>query len=840
MMRTGCVPGIVSVIVVCGLIADPVLAAGEADSVAIGTTPAAASAPSTSQAGSNDNSDLAEIVVTGQKRNEHLVDTPVVTQVFSEETIIQAGIQQPSDFLRLTPNVNFYTAENPGDFQINIRGQTSVRLAEPSVALIVDGVPVASAAEFNSALFDLQQIEVLKGSQGAYYGRDASAGAIVITTKPPGNEYEGQATVDYGNFNSVNANVSFGGPIIADVLKFRFALSENGTDGPYTDRNTGENVDRFHELIGRGRLDWDVSDAFKLDLRLTAGKGTGGALAYTPDIGITPGLSPNGSYVHGYHVTQVGSNIDAASIPYTSDVEGRYKRDLFSTSLKADYTLPFATLTSITAYSVSKEIFSGKSLPYSDANDASSDFGAWSAIFGDKDQNFAVDNYAIDQELRLTSNGDGRLRWQLGFQYVSTQENYTNDGTLNGALPASLAGGDLTGYVGYTNGVRSLVGGGANVPWPLGINGVDTPFPTTSYNRTHYTGEDIGPFANADFKITDALQLRLAGRFDRERRTVSDETPDISNPFAGGASYNACVVYLAETAAQCRAGEKKVFQEFQPKVTLDYKIPDFGTVYASWGRAFKTGGFNPEGTRAEELASYTSLYVSEGQSAATAAANASSTVQAQDFYKKEVDDTSEIGFKSDLYDGRVFVEGAFFYTTLQNAQTYIFDPVSNVQAIQSIDKERIYGIDFDFNAKLTQALTVYGGVGWIDSKIKSLASNPADVGHTPPYAAQYTANAGVQFAQPISDALMFVTRVDYQLTGPTWFDIANTPGTRRNAYGLVNARVGVTTGKYEFTLWSKNLFDTHYLTDNFPITSTIDALSNGTPRTFGVEARIKF
>jgi iron complex outermembrane receptor protein len=815
------VPSLISVMFFSGFLVAPALAASDS-------------------ADSGDSSDLGEIVVTGEKRDEHLVDTPVVTQVFSADTITQAGIQQPSDFLSLTPNVNFYTAENPGDFLVNIRGLTSVRLAEPSVALIVDGVPVASSAEFNAALFDVQQIEVTKGPEDAYYGRDASAGAILITTKAPGNDYSGQASLDYGNFNTINVNASFGGPIIANVLKFRFALSEAGSDGPYTDVNTGEHVDRFHELIGRGRLDWDVNEALKLDLRFTLGTGIGGALAYTPDIGIVPGLSPNGTVVHGYPVTQVGSNFDFTSIPYTSDLEGRYHRDLGSTSLKADYTLPFATLTSITAYSTTRELFSGKSLPYSDPADTSTDFGAWAAIFGDKGQNFENDNFAIDQEFRLTSTGTGPLRWQLGFQYVSTRQVYTDDGTLDGSIPANLIGGNLTGYDGYTNGVLTLVGGGNVVPWPLAINPVTSPYASTSYDRSKYTGEDFGPFANADYNITDALQLRLAGRFDSERRTVSDETPDVPNPFAGGASYNACVVYLTQTANQCLAGERKTFQEFQPKITLDYKIPDFGSIYASWGRGFKTGGFNPEGTRAEELASYTNLYISEGQSAGQAAASAAAVVKAQDYYNKEIDDTSEIGFKSNLYDGRLFLEGAFFNTEVTNAQSYSFDPVSNVQAVESIDKERIYGIDFDFNARLTNALTFYGGVGWIHSRITALASNPEDVGNKPPYAPEYTGNLGVQFAQPLVDGLTFVTRVDYELTGPTWFDIANTLGTERDRYGLLNLRVGVTNSMYEFTLWAKNLTDSHYLTDNFPVTSAIDALSIGVPRTYGFEVRAKF
>ena len=107
-----------------------------------------------------------EIIVTGTKRDERFIDVPVAVQVFSEESISNAGITRPQDFLALTPNVTFQTSNHAGEFFVNIRGQTSVRQSRGAVAIVIDGVQLATQNEFNGELFDIQQIEVLKGPQG--------------------------------------------------------------------------------------------------------------------------------------------------------------------------------------------------------------------------------------------------------------------------------------------------------------------------------------------------------------------------------------------------------------------------------------------------------------------------------------------------------------------------------------------------------------------------------------------------------------------------------------------------------------------------------------------------
>ena len=107
--------------------------------------------------------ELEEILVTGTKRAASLEDAPLAVQVFTETAIQEAGITRPEDFLSLVPNVNFVTSNHEGEFFVNVRGQASVRFAESAVAVVIDGVQLATSNEFNQDFFDIEQIEVLKG-----------------------------------------------------------------------------------------------------------------------------------------------------------------------------------------------------------------------------------------------------------------------------------------------------------------------------------------------------------------------------------------------------------------------------------------------------------------------------------------------------------------------------------------------------------------------------------------------------------------------------------------------------------------------------------------------------
>ena len=131
-----------------------------------------------------------QIVVTALRRDESLQDTPAAITAFNSAAIENAGIERPGDFIALTSNVNLVETQNAGNAFIIIRGITQARNSEPSVAIVVDGVQQVNPAQFNQDLFDIQQIEVLKGPQGALYGRNAIGGAISIVTQAPSDEFE--------------------------------------------------------------------------------------------------------------------------------------------------------------------------------------------------------------------------------------------------------------------------------------------------------------------------------------------------------------------------------------------------------------------------------------------------------------------------------------------------------------------------------------------------------------------------------------------------------------------------------------------------------------------------
>ncbi len=176
---------------------------------------------------------IEEIVVTARKRAENLQDVPIAITAFTAETIRRAGIERPADFISLMPNVTIVDTANVGDTQVSIRGIISTRDAESTFAYIVDGVLSTNPNSFNEELLNVQQIEVLKGPQGALYGRNAVAGAILITTKAPGDQFEGEFRVGGGTDSLSKFSLLLGGPL-GDTTRGSIAASYRTFDGVYS------------------------------------------------------------------------------------------------------------------------------------------------------------------------------------------------------------------------------------------------------------------------------------------------------------------------------------------------------------------------------------------------------------------------------------------------------------------------------------------------------------------------------------------------------------------------------------------------------------------------------
>lgn len=740
------------------------------------TTPNAASLQQGSpDTGSRQNGAAAdEIVVTATKRNEALEKVPIQVSVFTDQAIKAAGITRAANFLGSVPNVTFIE-DNAGEAYVNIRGQTAVRNSDPNVAFVVDGVTLSSVKGFNQDLFDIQQIEVLKGPQSALYGRNAAAGAIVVTTKRPGDEFEGNIVAAGGNFDTERVNGSISGPITPN-LGFSLAGSFRHTDGPFKDITTGEHVQRSTNFNGRGRLVYDNHSNLLIDLKVDGYHSYGGGTAYIAQLVGLP--------IGGFDGTALDAN--NTNIPFTSDVPHQFNERFIDASLKIEYDMGFAKLASITGANTLHEYFGSQSPPYVPGT---------ATI-----QQYTYHDKNLSEEVRLTSPSTGRFRWQVGFYILR----YIRDQTSNVEENTDLTLPDN----------------------PRILYGPDASHPSLSYGHPVFHTTSYAPFANLQFDITRQLHLSVAGRYDTERRNVAETAPADVNPLTG-ASYNQCVALTGRTIDQCHLS--KTFHQFEPKVSLSYDLGHIGSVYASYGKGFKSGGFNPIGSRQALQAAAVSAGIDPG------------TVYVQDLYNKETSTSWEVGAKARLFDRKLAINAAIFTTDISGAQQFQFFPSAGLQTTISIDKVRSRGFEFDADYTLPFGLRVFGGYGYTDATVKKFAGNPAFVGNAAPGSFKYTMTVGATESFALSETLKLVPRIEFNRYGRIWWDVANTPGTKRNPLNLVNGRLSLKSGdRWELSAYADNMFNKHYYQEVTPLLGVFTVNYPGATRTFGLEGRLNF
>lgn len=428
---------------------------------------------------------LDTIVVTARQRVESLQDVPISVTAFSEQQIIDAGIEKPADFIQLTPNVSISEAQNAGTSALTIRGLTQVRNGEAPVATVIDGVQQVHPNQFNQDLYDIQSIEVLKGPQGAIYGRNAIGGAINIQTKLPPESFSGMAGIGVGNGGRTTAQIGIGGPIGQSKVRYQLSGSWQDFDGVIDNVFLNEKVDGFDSRNLRARLLADVTERLTFDLQASASQVRGGALNYVfqPLFGI--------------------DDPDDTSIDITANNRGDNRRDLYHFSFKGDYETDAGTLMAIVGYDEVREILGGDQFPYSPAISANAPFGPGT----DGTQVQFLDVSSAQAEVRFTSPGDRRLRWIVG-----------------------AYGLDEKRFLSSTNGL-DLGRGFAMVRRTPLPNDPDNP--TTLFNADENRDQSYALFGQLGYDITGHWEAALALRYDRERheqRNVS--TPQFS-PFHG-------------------------------------------------------------------------------------------------------------------------------------------------------------------------------------------------------------------------------------------------------------------------------------------------------------------
>lgn len=216
-----------------------------------------------------DDSLLEEVIVTAEYRPVSVLELPTSITVFDQQAIDRRDAVHLEQLLNLAPNVNFSSGASRGRFvQIRGIGERSqfVEPINPSVGLIIDGMDFTGIGGAASTL-DIQQVEILRGPQGTLFGANALAGLINMVSNGPGDELNGRGDLTIGNYNRLTATVALGGPLTHNA-GFRLAVQSNKNDGYidniFLDRPTND----IDELTVRGKLNWQVNDAFSLDFTL--------------------------------------------------------------------------------------------------------------------------------------------------------------------------------------------------------------------------------------------------------------------------------------------------------------------------------------------------------------------------------------------------------------------------------------------------------------------------------------------------------------------------------------------------------------------------------------------
>jgi iron complex outermembrane receptor protein len=787
---------------------------------------------------------LEEIVITARKRAESLQDVPIAVTAFTSAQIQSAGIERPQDFIALTPNVSIVDTANAGDTQVTIRGQYSTRDAESAFAYVLDGVLITNPNGFNGELFDIEQIEVLKGPQGALYGRNATSGAILVNTKRPGNEFEGRIKAGFGDDNLKKGHAMVSGPLIDNKLYGRLAGSYRETDGQFDNDYSGKDdvINNIEEKDIRGRLIWEPTDRLSIDMQASYRDVDAGAINFNATFGLDFAADFLGN-------PALYKDVNDTDFKYIFNVPGENEQENTFFSLKADYEIGLGTLTFIGAYDSLDEhllsdgtsaAFGGYSLGSPESQGACIDtYNSFDTslltdpFYAIQDGNppgtylpdlgilngllppyspTTCDGYQYQErnqdstsfELRLTSKEEGKFRWVAGMYYAD----------IDREVVVSY-GADLG--LGFTR--------APYVP-PEGPNPTDLLF------WDDFDTEVYAVFGQVEMDVGEKGELALALRYDEEDRKVHNKVPNVLAPQIFGLLFHPPINPAFDGSGTDSIPDRdETFDEWQPKISYTHAFRDDLSAYASYGVGFRSGGFNSLGSEATVNGTFGS-YPTAPQ-------------KVKDDFDKEVTDTYEIGVKSQWLDNRLRINAAAFYSDIDDYQFFNFfaGPFGLLRVVTNIDNVEIYGAEIDFAWAFNEYLTVSGGYGLVDTEINDNDNRSYTEGNDLPYAPESNGTLSLDFRMPVFGDLQWSTRLDYQYVGTTWFhsvqenetvnfftdltDVyqldeffgfgpSNYSRTERDDYWTMNLRGGISGENWSIIAWSNNVTDEDYIEEAIP------------------------
>ena len=737
---------------------------------------AVAGAPSMAQDQQEPRSEIEEVVVTAQKRQQTLEDVGVAVAAFTSRDIEERGLGQPYDLAEETPNLNINNAFGNSIPNVSIRGLGLNDYAvnnNPATGIYVDEVYLVSPAMLSFQLFDLERVEVLKGPQGTLYGRNTNAGAVNFISKKPEGEIAGYVSAGYGDYDLLQAEAAIGGALDEqEVFGARVAVhTTQQMEGHQSNRDTGKDVGAVSRTAWRVLFSWQPTDRFDAMLNIHGGSDDSDTLLVKVDNAFTDtddAFFPGDPFDSGGR-SETFMELDSRGAALTVNLD-------ISDNL---------TLTSVTGYE-----------DFTRAH--SEDRDGTALLF--LDGTFMNEIEQISEELRLTWVGEGRLITAgvfYGSDEVSTRDNF---------IAPALVGFALVDFT--------------VDPPDMTIN------PSGFYslgNQYQQETDSLALFAHSEWDLATHWRLIAGARYTKDEKSFSDAytffTPAGPDPDgADPATAPRVQVSTDEIAVFPAVSHSADFSSVSGKLGVDYLGIENALIYASISKGFKSGGYQGQLTfNPADLAGYDQEDLLAYELGAKGRFRGNTLRLSGAIFLYDYTDFQLYG--SHFQDPNV---GPLF-GILNVGDAEVFGAEVDVLFVPSA------GLEFRLGVGIldSEVSTVTN-------------SDFVTEGSTLPNAPEFSASASVSYDRPVGNNMNGSVFLGFSYKGETAYDIVRAPDEAiEDAYTLGKLRVGVSGDFWSAHLWVKNLLDEEYrsqvLTSSVGFGETW-----GLPRTWGGVVRFHF
>lgn len=728
--------------------------------------------------------DSSAIVVTARKRVERLIDVPISATAVGEAEIRRYGIASFAEIRFAAPQVSFDRSFSGSGASVVIRGISSSPLdaaLEQSVLLDVDGMPVGRGRIFNDALFDLQGIDVLKGPQSLYFGKNAPAGVVSIRSADPGSEFSGYARAGY-EFSARNRSIeaAAGGPV-TENFGLRLALFGSKSDGYLKNNARGASVTQAghtydipaaprrlggeRKFAGRLTAVYSPSDEFKVTAKLLGSDYRGEGLSSMLEVMSCPaGQATPTSFgrVDPYGDCKLNNHSSSGWLPadtvaaWTQLSDGRFKtrgpssyNRTWLPTLRIDYSPGNISLTSVTGYYY-----------YNFGTASNQDATAYTTLFTTQTERTKT----FYQEVRGITRFDSPFNIAFGGHYEHNDRRLAS-GSLITYVPADPA------------------------------TGRQEAFDFVVKNK----GWAWSAFGQAIWKILPNVELNAGARYTKENKSI-----DLFNVYvnpANLASYKPVDDHLKGSRTE---------DNISPEATLTWHVDRDFMIYGAYKTGYLSGGYSNPGNVSPAL-----------------------TLE-RNIYNAEKTKGFEIGTKlaRGIFSGSLTAYNYKF----KGLQLTSYDVPLNTFFTRNAAGARTRGIEFEGRARLPIGLALFGSAAYNDAKFTSFPNAQCYINQTEAQgcvtvpgttakvqdqsgqslsrAPKWLFTAGANYEQDLSDSLKMNLSADVRTSSSYYANVNLNPASRQKGYALFNGTIalGAVDDSWTISVIGRNLTNKHYAT----------------------------